>query len=61
MAKSEWKVQCNYVGGERLYIPYRVLNTAEVVHSGNIEHFGEYTKDKAEAEKIVAELNRNGD
>ena len=59
MAKSEWKVQCNYVGGERLYIPYRVLNTNEVVHSGNIEHYGGYTKDEAEAEKLVDELNKS--
>ena len=57
MAKGIWKVQCNVINGERMYIPYRVRNTDEVVHSGNIEHYGEYTSDKAEAQALVDELN----
>ena len=57
MAKGIWKVQCNVINGERTYIPYRVRNTDEVVHSGNIEHYGEYTSDKAEAQALVDELN----
>lgn len=57
MAKGIWKVQCNVINGERMYIPYRVRNTDEVIHSGNIEHYGEYTSDKAEAQALVDELN----
>lgn len=57
MAKGIWKVQCNVINGESMYIPYRVRNTDEVVHSGNIEHYGEYTNDKAEAQALVDKLN----
>ena len=57
MAKSRWKVQCNVVGGRYLYIPYRVRNLNEVIHSGNIEHYGEYTEDQAEAQAICDRLN----
>ncbi len=58
MAKGPWKVQSNRINGECLYIPYRILNTDEVVHSGNIEHYGKYTPDEHEAERLVEELNR---
>ena len=57
MAKGKWKVQCNVVGGRYLYIPYRVRNLSEVIHSGNIEHYGEYTEDQAEAQAICDRLN----
>lgn len=55
--KSEWRVQCNIVAGERTYIPYRILDVDKIVHSGNIEHYGQYTKNREEAQAIVDELN----
>lgn len=55
--KSKWFVQCNPIGGEYHYIASRVLNTSETVHSGNLEHCGNYSKDKSEVQKIVDRLN----
>ena len=57
MSKGIWKVQCNPIGGRYLYIPYRVKDTSYVIHSGNIEHYGEYTQDKDEAQAICDRLN----
>lgn len=58
MPKSEWKVQSNYIAGlGKRYIAYRVLNVNEPVHSGNIEHYGEYSEDLAEVQKTVDRLN----
>lgn len=51
---SEWKVQYNPPFG---YIAARIRNVNEVVHTGNLEFFGEYTKDKEECQKRVDELN----
>ena len=59
MAKSEWKVQSNYIAGEGTrYIAMRVLDTNEVVHSGNVEHYGEYSTDREEICRLVERLNR---
>lgn len=58
--KSEWRVQSNPVGGEMLYIAMRIRDTSKVVHSGNIEHYGEYTTNREEAEEMVRKLN-NGE
>lgn len=56
--KSEWYVQNNYVAGKgHLYIACRVRNTNQVIHSGNIEHYGEYTEDREAAQEIVDKLN----
>jgi hypothetical protein len=56
--KSEWKVQCNFISGlGRRYIAYRILNVNEPMHSGNIEHYGEYSENKEEIQKLVDELN----
>ena len=57
--KSEWRVQSNYISGvgER-YIAYRIKDLNEVVHSGNIEHYGEYSEDREAVQKLVDELNR---
>ena len=57
MAKSKWKVQSNTIGGKYLYIAYRVIDMSKPVHSGNIEHHGEYTENKEEVQKLVDELN----
>ena len=61
MATGIWKVQCNIINGEKRYIPYRLRNTEEVMHSGNIEHYGAYTTDEAEAQALVDELNGKGE
>lgn len=56
--KSEWKVQCNYISGHGFrYIAYRVRNVNDPVHSGNIEHCGEYSESEEEIQKLVDELN----
>ena len=58
MAKSEWKVQCNYIAGVgRQYIAMRLLDTNEPMHSGNVEHYGEYSTDRAEVQRLVERLN----
>lgn len=56
--KSPWKVQSNLIGDEKMYIAYRVKDISQVVHSGNIEHFGEYQKDRAVVEALVEKLNK---
>ena len=48
---------CNPIGGKYLYIAYRVIDMSKPVHSGNIEHHGEYTENKEEVQKLVDELN----
>lgn len=53
--KSEWYVMYNPMGG---YIVARVKDTSEVVHSGNLEFYGEYGDNKSEKKKIADELNR---
>ena len=57
MSNGVWKVQCNVINGEKRYIPYRLRNTDEVMHSGNIEHYGAYVSDESVAQAIVDELN----
>ena len=59
--KSAWKVQCNPIGGKYYYIAYRILDVSKPVHSGNIEHYGEYSENQAEIKKLVAELNAKED
>ncbi len=56
--KSEWRIQSNPIGGEKYYIAYRVKDTTQPIHSGNIEHYGEYTTKRAEVEALVERLNR---
>ena len=55
---GKWEVLSNYITGvgER-YIVARLINVDEPMHSGNLEHYGEYTSDKASAERIANALN----
>ena len=55
---TDWKVQSNPVGGIMMYIPSRIIDPDKPEHSGNIEHYGAYTKNREEAQRIVDELNR---
>lgn len=36
--KSEWRVTCNYIGGELFYGVYRLRDLDEIDHSGNREY-----------------------
>lgn len=47
-----------YFAGEPMYIVGRQRDTDEVLHSGNIEHRGGYTKDKQTAMDLRDRLNR---
>ena len=52
--KGKWKVIRNPMVG---YIVARVKNTEEIVHSGNLEYYGEYSDDKSERQAVADELN----
>ena len=39
------------------YIVARVRDTEEVVHSGNLEYYGEYSDDEAERQAVADGLN----
>jgi hypothetical protein len=56
--KSEWKVTSNIINGEKMYAVYRILDTSELDHSGNREHYGEFTPDREAAVRLAAKLNR---
>lgn len=58
--KSEWYVSSQYLSGEKHYVAERMLDKQKVKHSGNIEHKGLYTTDRAQVEALVEELNREG-
>lgn len=60
MAKSEWKVQCNYIAGVgKMYRPYRVRDISQPVHSGNIEVYGDgrYCEERDAVQETVDMLN----
>ena len=53
-----WFVQSNYISGVGMqYIASRIIDLSKPVHSGNIEHHGAYSSDRAQVERVVAELN----
>lgn len=53
-----WFVQSNYISGVGMqYIASRIIDRSKPVHSGNIEHHGAYSSDRAQVEKTVKELN----
>jgi hypothetical protein len=58
MAKGKWCAMANIIGGKMKYIAGRILNEDEPLHSGNIEHFGEYTEDEAAVCEIAEILNK---
>ena len=57
MKIGKWTVFSNYIAGEIMYIVGRRLDMNEPLHSGNVEYFGGYTTDAAEADRICRELN----
>lgn len=56
--KSEWKVSNQYIGGEKMFIALRILDTSQPQHGGNVETKGEYSTDLDSVQKLVDELNR---
>ena len=38
--ESKWKVSSQYIGGEKMYIALRVLDTSQPQHGGNVETKG---------------------
>lgn len=55
--KSKWFVQYNPVGGDTPYIITRWKDEDEVHHSGNMEHYGTYSADRAALMAKAEELN----
>ena len=55
--KSRWKVTSNIVGGEKMYGVYRMINTDEIVHSGNREMAGGFIKNREAAQIVADQLN----
>lgn len=55
--KSEWRVLSNPVGGKIIYGVYRLIDTAKVMYSGNIEIF-HYFEDEPVAEAVAERLNQ---
>ena len=56
--KGQWYVMYNPNGG---YIVVRVRDVNKVVHSGNLEYFGNYSDDKSVCQRVADELNERGD
>ena len=48
----------NYINDKKMFIVFRIKNIHEVDHNGNREYYGEYMDNRAEAETIAVELNK---
>lgn len=55
--KSKWKVSSNTIGGEKMYIVFRLRDVNEVDHSGNREYASEYMASALEAQAIADKFN----
>ena len=55
--KSAWYTSRNNVGGESLFIAMRGKDINQIIHSGNVETYGNYETDRAKVEAIVRKLN----
>ncbi len=56
--KSKWKVSSQYIGGEKMYVAMRILNTSQPQHGGNVETSGGYTTDLDVVQALVDQLNK---
>lgn len=52
---GKWKVLYNPMGG---YIVARQKDISKPMHSGNVEHYGEYSEDKTGLQEIADKLNK---
>ncbi|MEG0092215.1 MAG: hypothetical protein RSA20_10360 [Oscillospiraceae bacterium] len=55
---SNWKVTSNFIGDSKMYAVYRLIDTSEVVHAGNMEFATGYMDDKQAAVAIAEKLNK---
>ncbi len=55
--KSEWKVTCDWLCGEKVYSVYRLLDTTEVDNSGNREYIRDFIPDEKIAQQLADSLN----
>lgn len=55
--KNQWRVLANPVGDIFFYQVYRIRNTREPMHSGNIETTGEIFKTEEEAQAAADRMN----
>lgn len=55
--KSDWFTQRNPAAGDTPFIAARVRDISQIVHSGNLEHYGNYEADKAVVDEVVRKLN----
>lgn len=58
--KSEWKVSCNVISGEKVYQVYRQLDVQKVDHSGNRQVVTGIWSKEEEAQAIAEFLNKTG-
>lgn len=56
--KSEWKVSSQYLGGEKMYVAMRILDTSQPQHGGNVETSGVYNDDLEAVRALVNKLNQ---
>lgn len=55
--KGQWKPYSNRIGQTTMYIAGRQLDMNQPLHSGNIEHHGDYTTDRESAHILCVKLN----
>ena len=56
--KSEWKITSQYIGEKKIHQVYRKLDVNATDHNGNREYIDGAFYDKAEAESLAKELNK---
>ena len=57
MQKQKWTVTSQLINGKMMYAVCRVKDITKTVHSGNLDFATGYMENKADAEKIVKNLN----
>lgn len=55
--KGKWKVSCNTICGEKMYIVFRLRGVNKTDHSGNREYGSEYMASREDAQVIADSLN----
>ena len=55
--KSQWKVKSNRILGTKYYQVFRIINSNEETHSGNMEDYGGLHETKEVAQAIADKLN----
>lgn len=56
--KSKWKVSSQYIGGKKMYIALRALDTSQPQHGGNVETKGNYSVDRDSVQDLIDQMNR---